>query len=165
VSRKLLISDANIIIDIIAGELVEAMFSLVYEFATPDILYAEELEEQHPEILDAGLKVIELKSESILRADRYFQENIVRGISVNDCLVLSLAKQENCPLLTGDSKLKKLAIVEGITVRGTLWLVDAMFTNGFITAKDAEIAYQKMLDDGSRLPVNEIQKQLKTFNK
>ncbi len=50
-SKKLLISDANIIIDIIAGELVETMFALEYEFGIPDILYAEELEEQHPEIL------------------------------------------------------------------------------------------------------------------
>ncbi len=58
-----------------------------------------------------------------------------------------------------------MAIVEDVTVRGTLWLMETMFTNGFITAKGAEIAYQKMLDDGSRLPVNEIQKQLKTFNK
>lgn len=164
-SRKLLISDANIIIDIAAGELVEAMFTLEYEFATPDILFSEELEEQHPEVLDAGFKVIELKPESISQADRYFQENMVSRVSVNDCLALSLAKQENFPLLTGDSKLKQLAIVEGVTVRGTLWLVEAMFTNGFITAKGAEIAYQKMLDDGSRLPVQAIQKQLKIFNK
>lgn len=159
--RKLLISDTNIIIDIVAGELVEAMFILEYEFAMPD----EELEEQHPEILDAGLKVIELKPESILRADRYFQENMVSRVSVNDCLALSLAKQENCPLLTGDSKLKQLAIVEDVTVRGTLWLMETMFINGFITAKGAEIAYQKMIDDGSRLPVNKIEKQLKIFNK
>ena len=53
-SKKLLISDANIIIDIVAGELVDAMFSLDYEFGTPDILYAEELEEQHSGILNAG---------------------------------------------------------------------------------------------------------------
>ncbi len=108
--RKLLISDTNIIIDIVAGELVEAMFTLEYEFAMPDILYAEELEEQHPEILAAGLKVIELKPESISRADRYFQENMVSRVSVNDCLALSLAKQENCPLLTGDLKLKGTSI-------------------------------------------------------
>jgi len=165
VSKKLLISDANIIIDIVAGELVNAMFSLEYEFATPDILYAEELEEQHPEILEAGLKTLELVPESIIRADAYIQENTVNRVSVNDCLALSLAKQENCTLLTGDSKLKQLAIVEGVTVRGTLWLVETMFNNGLITTIGAESAYQKMLDDGSRLPVKGIQKQLKAFNK
>lgn len=162
-SKKLLISDANIIIDIVAGELVEAMFSLEYEFSTPDILYVEELEEQHPEIIEAGLKPLELAPESIKQANLYFQENMTSRVSVNDCLALSLAKQENCTLLTGDSKLKQLAIVEGITVRGTLWLVEAMINNGLITAIDAESAYQKMIDDGSRLPVNKIKSQLKTF--
>ncbi len=137
-SKKLLISDANIIIDIIAGELVEAMFALEYDFATPDILYAEELEEQHPEILKAGLKTLELSSKSIVRADTYLQENRVCRISVNDCLALSLAKQEKCTLLTGDAKLKQLAIVEDVTVRGTLWLVKNMFTNGLVTVEQVE---------------------------
>jgi len=165
VSKKLLISDANIIIDIVAGELVDAMFSLNYEFGTPDILYVEELEEQHSDILNAGLKLFELSPESIDVANLYYQNNTAIRVSANDCLALSLAQQEECALLTGDSKLKQLAIVEGITVHGTLWLVDTMFNNGCITAGDVEIAYQKMLDDGSRLPVKEIQKQLKTFNK
>lgn len=163
--KKLLISDANIIIDIVAGELVEAMFSLEYEFATPDILYAEELEAQHSEIIEAGLKVLELSPESITRAGAYFQGNSISRVSANDCLALSLAKQEQCTLLTGDSKLKQLAIIEGVTVRGTLWLVKSIFNHGLVTAGEIEVAYQKMLDDGSRLPANEIQKQLNTFNK
>lgn len=162
--KKLLISDANIIIDIVAGELVEAMFSLEYEFATPDILYAEELADQHPEILQTGLTALELTPESIIQADTYFQENRTSRVSVNDCLALSLAQQEKCTLLTGDSKLKQLAIIKGISVRGTLWLVETMFNNGLITAIDAESSYQKMIDDGSRLPVKEIQIQLGTFN-
>ena len=164
-SKKLLISDANIIIDIVAGELVDAMFSLDYEFGTPDILYAEELEEQHSDILNAGLKLFELKPESIDVANSYYLENIATRVSANDCLALSLAQQEECALLTGDSKLKQLAIIEGITVYGTLWLVDTMFNNRLISVIDAENTYRKMLDDGSRLPEKEIKKQLKNFNK
>ncbi len=164
-SKKLLISDANIIIDIVAGELVDAMFSLNYEFGTPDILYAEELELQHSNILNAGLKLFELSPESIDVANSYYQNNTAIRVSANDCLALSLAQQEECALLTGDSKLKQLAIVEGITVHGTLWLVDTMYNNSLINVVDAENAYKKMLDDGSRLPEKEIQKQLKKFNK
>lgn len=70
-SKKLLISDANIIIDIVAGELVDAMFSINDEFGTPDILYAEELEEQHSDILNAGLKLFELSPETINVANSY----------------------------------------------------------------------------------------------
>jgi hypothetical protein len=40
----LLISDANILMDIEVGDLVAPMFSLNCQFAVPDLLYFEELE-------------------------------------------------------------------------------------------------------------------------
>jgi hypothetical protein len=41
----LLISDANILMDIEVGDLVAPMFSLGYQFVVPDALYYEGLEE------------------------------------------------------------------------------------------------------------------------
>ena len=157
---KLLISDANIIIDIIAGELVESMFALDYEFATPDILYVEELDGQHPEIVQAGLRLIELQSVSVSYATKLYQNGPVPGVSINDCMALALSKQEECDLLTGDAMLKQMATMEGVTVHGTLWLVGEMLDKGCLSINDAENAYKKMLDDGSRLPLKEIKNQL-----
>lgn len=51
----LLVSDACILIDIEQGKLTDAMFSLPYQFAVPDILYAEELAERHQHLLQLGL--------------------------------------------------------------------------------------------------------------
>jgi len=164
VSKKLLISDANIIIDIIAGELVEAMFSLHYEFATPDILYVEELKEQHSEIIDAGLNLYELSPKSINATYAYLELSNGSNVSANDCMALVLAQQEQCDLLTGDSRLRQLAITQGVNVRGTLWLVESMLIDGLISADNARSAYQKMISDGSRLPVKEIKKQLDKFD-
>lgn len=163
VSKKLLISDANIIIDIVAGELTAAMFALDYEYAVPDILYADELEEQHSSIVQAGLKLIELTPESIDIASTYYEQNIATRVSANDCVALALAQQEVCNLLTGDAKLKQLAMTQGVTVYGTLWLVEQMLIGKIISVEDAKIAYKKMIEDGSRLPENEIKKQLKKF--
>jgi len=157
VSKKLLISDANIIIDIIAGELVEAIFALPYEFGVPEILFAEELEGQHPEIQQAGLKLMELQPDSMDAAMRYFENNPTNTVSVNDCLTLSLAQQEQCTLLTGDAKLRQLSMVEGVAVKGTLWLIQQLFDNKLIDADKAEAAYRKMLHDGSRLPEKKSQ--------
>lgn len=162
-SKKLLISDANIIIDIIAGELTAAMFALDYEYAVPDILYADELEEQHSNIVQAGLKLIELSPESVNTANAYFQQNTASRVSANDCMALALAQQEACNLLTGDAKLKQLAMTQGVTVYGTLWLVERMLVGKHINVEGAQAAYQKMEDDGSRLPIKEIQKQIKKF--
>ena len=50
----LLISDANILIDMEAGELTNTFFQLPMQFAIPDILYWEEIE---PSSL-SSLKVI-----------------------------------------------------------------------------------------------------------
>lgn len=41
--QQLLISDANILIDMEEGGLLEAMFQLPYDFATPDILFLKSL--------------------------------------------------------------------------------------------------------------------------
>ncbi len=44
----LLISDANILIDMEAGELMGKLFQLPIQFAIPDILYWEEIEPAAP---------------------------------------------------------------------------------------------------------------------
>jgi len=43
----LLISDANILIDIESGGLITFMFSLEVQFAVPDILFNDELKDLH----------------------------------------------------------------------------------------------------------------------
>ena len=41
---RLLISDANILIDMEAGALMETLFRLPMQFGIPDLLYYEEIE-------------------------------------------------------------------------------------------------------------------------
>lgn len=53
----LLISDANILIDMHCGGLLPRMLDLSYTFAVPDALFEEELREHYPELLDLGLHV------------------------------------------------------------------------------------------------------------
>ena len=51
----LLISDANILMDVEVGDLVAPMFSLGYPFAVPDVLYYEELEQDQRKTKGARL--------------------------------------------------------------------------------------------------------------
>ena len=53
----LLISDANILIDIEDGSLTPVVFHLPYEIAVPDILFELELKERHNHLLQMGLKL------------------------------------------------------------------------------------------------------------
>ena len=63
----LLISDANILIDIEEGNLTPVVFLLPYEIAVPDILFELELRERHSHLLEAGLKVKSLTASSLRR--------------------------------------------------------------------------------------------------
>ena len=69
-----------------------------------------------------------------------------------DCFALALAKQERCPLLTGDKELRIAAQHEKVVVAGTVWLVEAMTVHGLIDVDQGLMAYQRMADGGSRLP-------------
>ena len=83
----------------------------------------------------------------------------------NDLFALALAKQETCPLVTGDKALREAAELETVLVRGTLWLVERMVEETIISIKDAEIAYRKMKDEGRRLPWDEVRRQIKRIKK
>ncbi|MCG9748238.1 PIN domain-containing protein [Shewanella sp. Isolate8] len=148
--QQLLISDANILIDMEEGGLLEAMFQLPFDFATPDILFFEELEEEHAHLPDLGLALKEVSSESMMYAMQL--TGTYTQASRNDCFALALAKQEQCPLLTGDMALRKAAEKEAAIVKGTIWLVTQLVVHQKINIEQAKDAYNQMKANGRRLP-------------
>lgn len=157
----LLISDANILIDVEDGGLITEFFNLPFEFHVPDLLFADELEESHAHLLDYGLKLSELSSKSMAEAERLIQ--IYSQPSRYDCFALVLAKQKRCPLLTGDMRLRKAAETEQVEVKGTIWIVGELLSRKIITVKNAKIAYDKMKAKGRRLPWDKVKQQLVEF--
>ncbi len=71
---------------------------------------------------------------------------------MNDLLALSLAKYENCRLLTGDKHLREVAKAYLVDVHGTIWLVEQMIQYQKITTDMSQTAFQKMKNSGRRLP-------------
>ncbi len=159
----LLISDSNIIIDMEAGGLLEAMFGLADEFAVPDVLFAEELEPTYPQLRSLGLKICELSDKSV----EYMVElhSTHGSLGTNDLMAWVLARQEQCPLLTGDRRLCQSARDAGVEVRGTLWLMQRMKDERLITPSEAASAYKRMRNAGSRLPWSDVEKQLNSWKK
>jgi len=163
VAVRLLISDANIIIDMDTGGLLRLMFRFDATFAVPDVLYEEELRADHPELLRLGLKRLELSEGTVVYAGRLVEKYRGLGASINDLLALALARQEECPLLTGDGRLRAVGRTEGIDVHGTLWLIEQMIRSRTITVRQAGAAYAKMRDAGRRLPWDDVDQQLRTL--
>ena len=154
----LLISDANILMDVEVGDLVAPMFSLGCQFAVPNILYYEELEEQHANLLDMGLQIRTLSAKSVARVQALSQTYSKPGR--NDLFALALAEAEKCPLLTGDAALRTAAETEKIEVKGTVWLISEMVRQQRITVPVARAALHKMRVNGRRLPWDVAEKML-----
>lgn len=147
----LLISDANILIDMEAGQLMERLFQLPMQFAMPDILYWEEIEPGTPDLEVPGLKILEVRGEYVRYASE-LPDKYGTALSPNDYLALALARQEDCPLLTGDQSLKIVARKEDVKVMGTVWLLQAMVENRLLSVDEAIAALALMKESRRRLP-------------
>jgi hypothetical protein len=164
---RLLISDANILIDMEAEALLETLFRLPMQFGIPDLLYYEEIEEESPDLDDLGLLIMEVSGDFVKYAEQLpSQYNHTLPAkngpkpSHNDYLALALAKQESCTLLTGDANLRVVASKEQITVMGTIGLLCAMVENQLLSVDDAFKALDRMKDGKRRLPWPEAEKVL-----
>ncbi len=154
----LLISDANVLIDMQSAAILELMFRLPDAFAVPNILYMEELAQQHRHLPGLGPQVLETREQFV--AEAYRLGGIHKKAGLNDLLALALAKQESCPILTGDRFLREAAEIENVEVRGTLWLMERLFNHQLLDENALTSSYKKMLAGGRRLPRRDIDEQL-----
>lgn len=159
--KPLLISDANILIDLEDGDLITTLFKLPFQFQVPDMLFVDELEETHGYLLDCGLQLGELSPESMAEVEQLTQR--YNQPSRYDCMALSLAKQQQCPLLTGDRALRKAAEQELVEVKGTIWIVAQLLENSIIKPHKARHAYANMKQKGRRLPWEIAEQQIKDY--
>ena len=160
---QLLISDANILIDLEEGQLIQLMFQLPYQFSIPDILFEEEMAEEHDYLPSLGLNLEELSGEVMVSSGELIQK--YTNPSRHDCFALALAKDKGCPLLTGDKALRKAAETEAVMVNGTLWVVEQMIRQQLITVAQARKAYQRMRNSARRLPWTLAESRLKEIEK
>src|SRR5271157_2071993 len=91
---RIIVSDSSCLIDLRKGSLLEVFLRLPYEFVIPNTLFEEELlkftDAQKQELIDGGLKIIDLSSERVLRA-----QEVVRAVpqlSIHDGFAFALAE-------------------------------------------------------------------------
>jgi len=157
----LLISDTNVLIDIEDGKLTSPLFKLPYEIAVPDVLFESELREKHGHLLQSRLIIKSLTSEFVQRAEILRTKH--PRPSIMDHFALSLAMQEQCPLLTGDKDLRDAAIKENIEVHGTVWIVRELLQAKLIDQMQARNSFDSMKAKGSRLPWSDVEKLVSSF--
>ena len=160
---KLLINDANILIDIIKIDMVAAFLQLNFELKTTDFVFSELKLEQQQLFKSKKLQIIESNEvEDIEGIYKLLSTN--NGVSFEDCSVWYYAKKLNGVMVTGDGGLKKKVTNSGIEVRGIIFLIEEMKRQEIITNKQAIHKLEVLIKINPRLPKLEIEKRISLWN-
>jgi len=156
-----LVVDTNIFIDISCGSLEFELFRLLCRISTTDMVF-EEIQEPDPQkLIGYGLEVRSLSGDQIQRI-RVLAARYPRP-SRPDLSALVLASQLKTMLLTGDRNLRKAARDLGVSVHGTLWVLQELINHNIIAPQKAARALREMPANGRRLPPTESNKLIKRW--
>ncbi len=160
---KIVINDANILIDLAKLELIQVFAKINFDLHTTDFVIEELNDEQRNPvsklIKSKKLTVIETEDMADFQGITSILEKS-NGLSFEDCSVWYYSKKLSGALLTGDGKLRKQAIKEGIEVRGIIFIFDELLKQNLITFKIAIDRIEKLSLLNNRLPKKEIEKRI-----
>lgn len=156
--RLIYVVDTSILIDLHIGKILVEFFKLPYSFVAPDVIIAELQEPSNVVLMELGLQQRDLTGSLVLEIVQL--RVIYRRPSVNDLFAFVLARELCTPLLTNDKSLRKVAQYEGLSVHGTLWVLDEMVRLIIISPFQAANALQLMCEKGSRFPQDECDKRI-----
>ena len=161
-------SDTNVWIDFMVIEKLDLPFRLPLEYLMNQDAIDDELlspRNLKRKLLKLGLVPTELSDEEF-----FYGLNIAKNhskLSKYDCSALAIAKKRKIILLTGDAELRKVAHTEGVTVIGTIGILDKILEEGEMTDeeyRDCILRLIKVNGREVRLPMVELQNRLKEID-
>lgn len=156
------ISDTNIWIDFRNAGLLEPLFQLPFDLCSTDFVVAELEDFDLDGLVDHGLIITALSESQIQELGALTREH--NNSSLADVSCYLLARQTGHPLLTGDGRLRKRAIRDGLKVHGALWLLDQLVSDEIIDRLRAHQALTTMLAASARLPKTECDARLAAWS-
>lgn len=156
---KVLISDTNILFDIIAIKALPEFFGLDFQICTTDFVISEiKNSEQRDQIeffiRSRQLTIFSLTDEEIREVELLPTTRPFKGIT--DKTILWKSLQLNCQLLTGDKKLRLEAIDQGLKVHGSIWVIEQMVSAEIILVPKAVECLANLKATNPSLPHDEI---------
>jgi predicted nucleic acid-binding protein len=164
---KIVINDANILIDLAKLNLLDLFSKLPFDLYTTDFVYEELNEEQKSSVSvlhkKGYLKIIETEEILDFQSITELLESS-SGLSFEDCSVWYYSKKLSGTLLTGDGKLRKQVSKQGIEVRGIIYVLDELLKQNLIDFPNAVKKIKQLLQLNNRLPKKEIDKRIENWN-
>jgi len=163
---RVVINDANILIDLAKLELLKVFSKIDFDLQTTDFIIEELNQEQRipvQKLINGGkLTVIETQDISDFEAISSLLSKS-NGLSFEDCSVWYYSRKLSGALLTGDGKLRKQAAKDGLEVRGILFIFDELLKQKLIGFKVAIEKITTLYQINNRLPKKEIDKCIKSW--
>jgi predicted nucleic acid-binding protein len=136
----IVVNDANILIDLIKLQLVEAFFNITWEFHSTNLiieneLYDEQKEQLLPYVQNGKLIIQELDVEDMISIMTIQAQK--PQLSDKDCSALHCAQKLGGLLVTSDNTLRKFAKIKKVEVHGHLWVFDALLDHQCVSPQIA----------------------------
>lgn len=165
---RIIVNDANILIDLVELRLLPHFFDLEFEFITSELVLDELFEDQYealsPYIDGKKLVVEEMTGDDIIEIMTIQSKK--PSLSEQDCSAFYQARKSEATLITSDNTLRKFAQENEVEVHGHLWVFDHMIEAKTITgtrACEKLIELSTQINPKLGLPKNECETRLKRW--
>lgn len=155
----LLISDANIFIDLEKIGLLIEFSKLDIEISTSDFVFNELNEKQQMFVKNLMIDICSLDSDKLITFFTEYQALGQVKISSQDYSIYYFAKKHDAHVLSNDKALRNFSSNNGIEVKGIFYILDLIIEQTSLSKEDLSKSI-KLLLNNSWLPKDEINKRL-----
>lgn len=146
----LVITDANILIDLYELDLLELFFQLPFDVHTSSFIL-DELDEDCALVVKRVVKVLDVNSTQKIQLDA-MQWN--SGFSFPDKSILFLAKINSMMVLSGEKKMMTWCKSNKLVGHGILYVFQSFVDNGLLSAEDTADKLSKLIEFNHWLPMD-----------
>lgn len=146
---KIIVNDANVLIDLVELGILHHFFALPFEFHTTNLVFGELLTSQQEALqpfIDANQLII-----ATFTTDQLVKIISIRdrkpGLSEQDCSAFFHAQTEDAALITSDNSLRKFAASLRLEVHGHLWILDNLVAEHILSGPEASTTLTRLCDE------------------
>lgn len=155
----LLISDANIFIDLEKIGLLIEFSKLDIEISTSDFVFNELNEKQQMLVKSLMIDICSLDSDELITFFTEYQALGQVKISSQDYSIYYFAKKHGSYVLSNDKALRNFSSRKSIKVKGIFYILDLIIEQSSLSKEDLSTSI-KLLLNNNWLPKDEINKRL-----
>jgi rRNA-processing protein FCF1 len=156
----LLITDANIFMDLEKVGLLESFDSLSFDFATSDFVFNELNPQQQTVVKHLDVSIYEISANEIASFYQEFANLGQLNISYQDYSIFYHAKKCDGTVLSNDKRLRNFAKVRSIPIKGLFFIFDEFVVQGIVNKKLMTKKLILLKEINKRLPIKELDKRI-----